>query len=229
MIPIRSLQPIQKRSYVTYGLILVNLLVFAWEITVPPAQLNQFFYHLAVVPCQLGNNFFSFDTLLDMLRTLFYHAGWAHVSGNMVFLWIFGRNVEDYFGHARYLLLYLAWGFIAALAQAVVSPWLCAPLVGASGAIAGVLGSYLVLYPGSRVRILDFFLLFPRISNIPAYVMLGFWFLLQLLDGIAALNIDAAVGGIAFWAHIGGFIAGFVVTFIFTMFRRPPEVQVYTN
>ncbi|NWG15437.1 MAG: rhomboid family intramembrane serine protease [Chloroflexi bacterium] len=230
MIPIKTLQPVRSKAYVTYGLIAVNSLVFLWLLTQSQQQLGQTFYALSAVPCEISRNFFSVETLLDMFRSMFLHGSWMHLVGNMTYLWIFGRNAEDYFGHRRFLALYIGAGFLATLTEIMVNAGLCVPMVGASGAIAGVLGSYLLLYPGSRVRIMIiFFRFFPRFYNIPALVVLGFWFIIQLFNGITSLGASTLGGGVAFFAHIGGFVAGLVITFIYLMFNPPPDRTVYVD
>jgi membrane associated rhomboid family serine protease len=232
MIPVVALHPIRRKAYITYGLILVNALVFLWELTLSDAQLFQAYYNLSVVPCQIGAVPLFPETALDLLRSMFLHGSWVHLVGNMTFLWIFGRNVEDYLGHRKFLLLYLFWGVVAALSQVVISTGSCTPMIGASGAIAGVLGSFLLFYPGTRVRVMViFFRFFPRFYDIPSLFVLGFWFVLQLFNGIASLGVDAvgASGGVAFFAHIGGFVAGLVTAFIYTMFNPPPRRVTYVD
>lgn len=230
MIPIKTLQPVRIKAYITYGLILLNGLIFLWQLTVSQAQLGQTYYALAAVPCEISRNFFSVETALDIFRSMFLHGSWTHLVGNMTFLWIFGRNVEEYFGHRKFLLLYVGLGFLAALTEIAVNAGLCVPMVGASGAIAGVLGAYLILYPGSRVKIMViFFRFFPRFYNIPALVVLGFWFAIQLLNGITSLGVNTLGGGVAFFAHIGGFIAGLIAAFIYLMFNAPPDRTVYLD
>ncbi|MCB9451203.1 MAG: rhomboid family intramembrane serine protease [Anaerolineaceae bacterium] len=230
MLPVKALLRVQRPAYITYGLILVNILVFLWELTIPSNQLGLAFRQLAVVPCELGSNLLSPETGLDLLRSMFLHASWSHLIGNMAYLWIFGRHVEDYLGGRKFLGLYVLFGVIAAFSESLVNSTLCVPLVGASGAISGVLGSYLVLYPGSRVRVvIIFFRVLPRSFNAPALLVLGFWFLLNLLNGIATLSPDAISGGVAFFAHIGGFVAGIIVLFVYTMFSKPPETEIYTD
>jgi len=229
MIPINTLQPSRNKGYVTYGLILLNALIFFWQLTLSPRQLYDSYYALALVPCQIGGAPVG-ETLLDVFRSMFLHGSWTHLIGNMTFLWIFGRNIEDYLGHRKFLLMYLVTGFIAAFAQVLMNTGLCVPMIGASGAIAGVLGSFIILYPGTRVRVMIiFFRFFPRFYNIPALVVLGFWFALQLFNGITSLGVDVAGGGIAFFAHIGGFLAGVVWAFIYTMFNPPPHRPVYAD
>jgi membrane associated rhomboid family serine protease len=230
MLPVNTLQPIRKPAYTTYGLIALNFLVFVWQVTQSPTQLNGFYVNYAAVMCKVAASPISVDTAADIIRSMFLHGGWEHLIGNMGFLWIFGRNAENYFGSKRFLLLYLLWGFIAAFAESIVNSGLCIPMVGASGAIAGVLGSYLVLYPGSRVRVLIvFFRFFPRFYDISAIVVLGYWFVLQLFNGVLSLGANTLGGGIAFFAHIAGFIGGLVIAFIIMMFKGPPERVTYIN
>lgn len=228
MIPISTLNnPTRRMPYLTYGLILANILVFLWETTKPPGELNQIFFAASVVPCQLSQNFFSFETLLDLFRSMFFHASWMHLGGNMLFLWIFGSNVEDYYGHRAFIGMYLMSGIVAALTQTVLHSNVCVPLVGASGAISGVLGAFLILYPGVKVRVAVVFLrFFLRTFAIPAFFVLGYWFLVQVFNGIATLGVETiSGGGVAFFAHIGGFLAGLLITFVATMFSPPPRVS----
>jgi len=155
---------------------------------------------------------------------MFLHGGWLHLIGNMLYLWIFGNNVEDRFGRIRFLLFYLAGGLAAALTQVVVSPQSDVPVIGASGAIAAVLGAYLVLYPGARVLSLVFLGFFYQLLQVPAVIVLGLWFLLQLVDGIASLGVDSSANGVALFEHIGGFLTGVAIGLIVrSVGRRPPE------
>src|ERR1041385_6847114 len=132
MLPVNTLQAIRSKAYITYGLIVINALVFLWEVAQPPAQLQAAFWNYGAVMCQVSQNLISGETFLDVFRSMFFHGGWAHLVGNMTFLWIFGRNVEDYFGHRKFLLLYLVWGFIAAFAETLVNSNVCVPMIGAS-------------------------------------------------------------------------------------------------
>lgn len=230
MLPVNTLIPVRKPAYATYGLIVLNALVFFWQVTQTPAQLNAFYVNYAAVMCKVAVSPISVDTAADILRSMFLHGGWEHLIGNMGFLWIFGRNAENYFGSKRFLLLYLLWGFMAAFAETIVNSGMCVPMVGASGAIAGVLGSYLILYPGSRVRVLIvFFRFFPRFYDISALVVLGYWFLLQLFNGVLSLGANTIGGGVAFFAHIGGFVGGLLVAFVYMMFKGPPERFTYMD
>ena len=230
MLPVNTLQPVRKPAYATYGLIVLNILVFIWQLTKSGAQLDAVFVNYAAVMCKVAQNPISMDTTADILRSMFFHGGWEHLIGNMTFLWIFGRNAENYFGSRRFLLFYLLWGFIAAYAETIVNSGLCIPMVGASGAIAGVLGSYLILYPGSRVRVLIiFFRFFPRFYDISAVIVLGYWFVLQLFNGVLSLGANTLGGGVAFFAHIAGFIGGLLVAFIYMMVKGPPERVTYVD
>ncbi len=230
MLPINTLHPVRKPAYTTYGLIVLNALVFLWQLTQTSGQLNTVFWDYAAVMCKVAANPISVDTSTDIIRSMFFHGGWEHLISNMTFLWIFGRNAENYFGSRRFLLLYLLWGFFAAFAETVVNAGLCVPMIGASGAVAGVLGSYLILYPGTRVRVLIiFFRFFPRFYDIPALVVLGYWFVLQLFNGVLSLGANTLGGGVAFFGHIGGFVAGLLIAFIYMMFKGPPERVTYVD
>lgn len=175
-------------------------------------------------PAELGPGAFG-DGLTGLLSSMFLHGGFLHLAGNMLFLWIFGDNVEDALGHGRFLLLYLGSGVLAALLQGLLATTSLVPMVGASGAIAGVLGAYLVLYPHARVvTLVPLFLLFPLVE-VPAFVFLLLWFLLQFWQGSAALvgagKAGAAAGGVAWWAHVGGFAAGILLLALLKPRRRP--------
>ena len=233
MFPVSTLNnPTRRVPYLTYGLILVNILVFLWELTLPAGALYRVFYDAAVVPCTLTQNFLSLETPLDILRSMFLHGSWVHLGGNMLFLWIFGTNVEDYFGRRAFIALYLITGAIAALVQTLINVGVCVPMIGASGAISGVLGAFLVLYPGVKVRVVAvFFRFFMRTFLLPALVVLGYWFVVQLFTGIASLGVDTLDdgGGVAVFAHIGGFIAGALIAFVATMFKPVPRVDSWNT
>jgi len=207
MFPLSDVIPSRTVPIVTIGLIIVNALVFFHELLLPPPLLEAFMQQYALVPAS-----FSWPTVVS---SMFLHAGFWHVVPNMLYLWIFGDNVEDRLGHAGYLAFYLATGIVAAVAQLAISPFSTVPMVGASGAIAGVMGAYFVLYPQSRVLTAVFVLIFFDVIEIPAIFFLGLWFLLQLLSGVGSLGIsNAAGGGTAFFAHIGGFVSGLIVGLI---------------
>lgn len=226
MLPLRDLNPTRRMPVLTYTLIAVNVLVFLWEMSLSPEQLQRAFITLSVVPANVSANPFSVETLLDLVRSMFFHGGYEHIIGNMLYLWLFGDNVEDRFGGLLYLALYFITGFVASIAQVIIDPTSTIPLVGASGAIAGVLGSYLILYPNVRVEGIIPLGYFSQLSAWPAWIVLGLWFVLQLFNGIASLGVAAAYGGVAFFAHVGGFVAGLVLTFLFMMIvPQPPADQ----
>lgn len=229
MIPIRTTNARTGRvPYLTYALILLNVLVFLWETTLPPQALRSAFYNLALVPCELGNNFFTGETALDFLRSMFLHGDWLHLGGNMLFLWIFGSNIEDYFGRRTFVLFYFLGGVVSGLAQSLVAWNLCIPVIGASGAISAILGSYIILYPGIKVRVgVVFFRFFFQTFLLPVWLVLGYWFALQLINGWFTLGVDTlGEGGVAFMAHIAGFIFGALFAFGVTLFKGlPPKTS----
>jgi membrane associated rhomboid family serine protease len=207
MLPISDVIPSRTVPFVTIGLIVINVLVFLYQLMLPSELLEAFVRQYALIPA-----WFSWPSVFT---SMFLHAGFLHVAGNMLFLWIFGDNVEDRLGHARYLVFYLGAGVVAALAQLMIDPFSKVPMVGASGAIAGVMGAYIVLYPQSRILTAVFVLIFFDIVEIPAIFFLGLWFLMQLLSGIGSLGpTSAAGGGTAFFAHIGGFVSGLIAGLI---------------
>jgi membrane associated rhomboid family serine protease len=226
MLPLKDLNPTRRVPVVTYALIAINVVVFLWEQFHTPVELQDIFLRYSVVPASVTENPFALDTALDFLRSMFFHGGWAHLLGNMLYLYLFGDNVEDRFGAVLYLFLYFVSGFVAAFAQVMIAPNSLIPLVGASGAIAGVLGSYLFLYPGVRVRGIIPLGWFARWAEWPAWAVLGLWFVIQLLNGAMSLGVSVgAEGGVAFFAHIGGFVLGLVITWLFTLVVPQPPPQ----
>ena len=219
MFPISDDNPVRRTPIVTYALIAACVLVFLWQVSLGPAG-EQIIYALGVIPARL----FGYGDLPTELQlappwatvftSMFLHGGWLHLGGNMLYLWIFGNNVEDSMTRPRYLLFYLLCGVGAALAQSIYAPQSQVPMVGASGAIAGVLGSYLIMHPRANVRVVIIFFVFVRIINMPAMLVLGAWFVLQILSG-AATPMTEEGGGVAFWAHVGGFVAGMALTPLF--------------
>lgn len=207
MFPIRDHNPSGRTPYVTYALIALNIGIFIsyWSLFSDQHALNMFFSKWAITPRFVTEN----ANYATLITSMFLHGGFMHLAGNMLFLWIFGDNLEDEMGPAKFLLFYLATGIIAGLAHVYSDPQSLVPTVGASGAIAGVMGGYLLLYPKARVDILLILIIFFRIFTIPAWVMLGIWFALQLFSGITT---SAEGGGVAYWAHAGGFIAGIALT-----------------
>ena len=219
MIPIRDDLKTHYTPIVNYGLILINVLVFLWMF-VNSANLENIFYEYALIPANPQDGV-NLRDITAFLTSMFMHGGWMHLIGNMLYLWIFGDNVEDRMGHIVYLLFYLAGGVVAALLQIMVNPGSQIPMVGASGAIAAVLGAYLVLYPNSRVYTFIPIGYFARLRMVPAIVVLGLWFLLQLFSGIGSFSAPDQ-GGTAFFAHIGGFIFGLAAGWLFKERGREP-------
>lgn len=212
-IPLKDNIPSSTYPFVNIMLITLNLAVFGYEVTLG-RNLDYFVFQHGVIPAQLVAYGFNADQIGRLTSAMFLHGGWFHVLSNMLYLWIFGDNVEDRMGHFKYLVFYLLTGYIATFAHVLSFPAAKSPLVGASGAIAGVLGAYLVLYPRARVLTLVFIIIFIQIIPIPAVVFLGIWFILQLLSGTASLSAQAAQG-VAFWAHIGGFVSGMILVKLF--------------
>lgn len=226
MIPISDQNRRQSFPWVTLLLVSINVVVFVFELSLNDRQLQRFMMSFGLVPRELA-------TLVDLppagprpiwltiFTSMFIHAGWLHIGGNMLYLWVFGDNVEDAMGKVRFLVFYLASGVAASLAQTYVDPRSTVPSVGASGAIAGVLGAYLVLYPSARVNTLFVFFFRIFVVPIPAVVVIGFWALTQFFSGAASLGIPTGqTEGVAYWAHIGGFVAGMVLVLVFWPRRR---------
>jgi membrane associated rhomboid family serine protease len=216
VIPLRDVIPSRTTPFVTVAIIAVNALVFAYELMLGDGT-NQFLIEFGLVPA-----FFSWGTVIS---SMFLHGGLLHFGGNMLYLWIFGDNVEDRMGHGRFLFFYLLCGIAAALAQTLTSPNSLVPMVGASGAIAGVMGAYFVLYPHSRIVTLVPIFIFIQLIEVPAILFLGIWFLMQLVSGVGSIAsvAERGGGGIAFWAHAAGFAAGVLGVFAF---RRPERQRV---
>lgn len=224
MIPLRDNIPSRHFPLMTVLIIVLNAVIFLYEVTLTDADVNAFFQRYGLVPARFLESFplFSLSRLGDyvpMITAMFLHGGWLHVIGNMLFLWVFGDNVEDLMGPGRFLALYLVVGGLGNLAHAFSNPASDLPTVGASGAVAGILGAYLVNYPWARVVTLVPLGFFLTTVELPATFFLLFWFLLQLVNGVASLGV-AAVGGVAWWAHIGGFVGGAVLVAFFRV-RRP--------
>jgi len=224
MIPLRDDNPTTIPPIVTIGIIGLCSLVFLWQQTLSPEAEVIAVYAYGVVPTVLfGNDSLPPDIArippeLSILTSMFMHGGWMHIIGNMLYLWIFGNNIEDTVGHVRFVLFYLLCGAAAALAQSVINPHSEVPMIGASGAIAGVLGAYMVLFPRAHVLVLVPLGFFFPVMRLPALLVLGFWFVLQFFQG--GLMAPGEEGGVAYWAHIGGFVTGIVLIFLFH--RGPP-------
>jgi membrane associated rhomboid family serine protease len=223
VIPIRDANPTQRFPFITLALIALNAAAFLlWEpITGTPREQSLFFYCNGAIPREItslepipevvqacGGK----SVILSIFTSMFLHGGWLHIIGNMLFLWVFGNNVEDRMGHMVFLLFYLVAGVVAAYAQAAIGASSTVPLIGASGAVAGVLGAYLVMYPRARVLTLVIFF-FITMIELPALIVLGMWFVLQAFQGLGSLGAD--VGGVAWFAHIGGFAFGALIALLF--------------
>jgi membrane associated rhomboid family serine protease len=213
MIPLRSSERVYSHTFVTGGLIAVNVVVFLYQATLSYYQLNQFVMSWGIVPDDLH--------LISLLTSMFLHGGWLHLLGNMLFLWVFGRNIEDLIGGGRFLIFYILCGLAAAVVQVVANPYSRVPTIGASGAIAGVMGAYLIKFPRSQIDTLAvLFIFFTRIA-IPAPFYLLFWFAMQFLNGYESIGDRSYTGGgVAWFAHIGGFIAGMLVIKLFPSRQR---------
>jgi rhomboid family protein len=212
MIPLRDVIPSRTFPFVTITIIVLNALAWILELSLSPRELREFLYVYGVVPAD-----FHAPTLVT---SMFLHGGWSHILGNMWYLWIFGDNVEDQCGHGRFVVFYLLCGIAAALGQVIMSPDSMVPTIGASGAIAGVMGAYFVLYPQSRVLTGIFLFFWFEIVEIPAIFLLGFWFLMQLFNAGALAAATSHSGGVAFAAHVAGFLVGAGGIFVFRKRER---------
>jgi rhomboid family protein len=225
MIPLRDAIPAQSFPAATVLLIAVNVLAFLYELSLGRA-LDVFImqYGAVLLRFSLAGQMEQVSTVerfLPLFTSMFLHGGWLHLGGNMLYLWIFGDNIEDHLGHVRFVAFYLACGLVAALTQIYIHPTSKMPMVGASGAVAGVLGAYLILFPHSRVLALIPILFFFQIVELPALLFLVFWFLMQFLNGaIAITGTPYLTGGVAWWAHIGGFVSGVALGFLFPKRKR---------
>jgi membrane associated rhomboid family serine protease len=223
MIPIRDVNPRARVPVVNISLIILNILFFFWELTQGP-RLEAALMNVGFIPERV---FIPGDWIQDsvsVLLSMFLHGGWLHLGSNMLYLWIFGDNIEDRLGHVRYLLFYLGCGFVATFAHAFSDLGSQLPAIGASGAIAGVLGAYLVLFPRAHVMTAIPLGMYVAVRPIPAILVLGLWFVMQLFTGFASVGATGEGGGVAYFAHIGGFIAGLILIFVFGGKRRPvPE------
>ena len=216
MIPLRDVIPSRTTPYITITIIGLNALAWFYELALPGNLLPLFLQFYGVVPANFHAS--------SLVTSMFLHGSWSHVLGNMWYLWIFGDNVEDRVGHGRFIIFYLLCGFAAAIGQTVMDPDSTLPMIGASGAIAGVMGAYFVLYPKSRVLTLIPLIIFWEVIEIPATFLLGFWFLMQLFSaGAIAVTANSAGGGVAFMAHVAGFICGVGGIFVFRQRQRSEQ------
>ncbi len=229
MIPIRDHNPTSSQPYVTVLLIAACILIFLWQISLDPRSGQVMVHQLGFIPALLfGGATFGADGGLvppwvTLFSSMFLHGGFMHLAGNMLYLWIFGNNIEDVMGHGRYLVFYLVCGLVAAMAQALPDMGSTVPMIGASGAISGVLGAYLLLFPKAKVQVIipiGFFMM----RTIPAGWLLGLWIAFQVFSGIAS---DASGGGVAWWAHVGGFVAGMVLVHLFRQKDAATTLEPY--
>ena len=223
MIPLKDDNPTRTVPFVTVSLIVLNSLVFVYQLLLPPEATKALVLRYGITPAGItqavvGDPGRLGHAAVTLLTGMFLHGGILHVATNMLYLWIFGNNIEDLVGHGRFVVFYLGCGLLASFTQVAASPTSRVPMIGASGAISGVLGAYLVLFPAARVLTLVFLVFFVRVVSFPAVIVLGFWFVLQL---ISAGQMTAG-GGVAVLAHIGGFVAGFVLIPLFRQ-RRPRQ------
>ena len=215
MIPLRSTERVYSKSVVTGILIAVNVLIFLYQATLDPYQLEAFVEQWGIVPDAISGHLYT------LLTSMFLHGGWLHLGGNMLFLWVFGRNVEDLIGGGRFAVFYLLCGLAAAVVQVIASPYSRVPTIGASGAIAGVMGAYLIKFPRARIVTLVPIIVFLTTLEIPAWAMLIWWFVMQLFSGLGSLaQTDYSGGGVAWFAHIGGFLCGMLLVRAFAVKRR---------
>ena len=229
MIPLRDANPTRRTPVVTLALIAACGIVFAWQLGLlaqgGDEALNAFIVERGTVPAELsaaiGRGDWVSDPVLDVFTSMFLHAGWLHLLGNMLYLWIFGNNVEDLMGRPLFLGFYLLGGVAAVAGQMAIDPASEIPMIGASGAISATLGAYLVLYPRARIQSLVFLGFFYQLIAVPAVIVLGFWFVLQVIDGLGSLGAATGVeGGVAFFAHIGGFLVGALLALPFRVRAR---------
>lgn len=231
MIPLKDINRSESTPFVTVALILLNGLVFIYELSLGRKMLTQLFFDFGVVPSFFLNPDYWRASglaagLLPLASSMFLHGGWLHFLGNMLYLWVFGDNIEDRVGHIRFLFFYLICGLAAAFLHIFTNPSSSLPTVGASGAIAGVLGAYLILFPGARILTLVPIFFFFQLIELPALIFLGFWFVMQFFSGAISLTAgETQMGGTAWWAHIGGFVAGMLMIW---RFRNQGRRRMYS-
>ncbi|MDY6846415.1 MAG: rhomboid family intramembrane serine protease [Chloroflexota bacterium] len=223
MIPIRDQIKTRRTPIINYLLIILNIIVFFLQLSAGTNQ-ESLVYEFALIPANFSDGI-GLSEIRDVFTSMFMHAGLMHLLGNMIYLWIFGDNVEDAIGHIKYLLFYLAGGLAASIAHILINPSSQIPTVGASGAIAATLGAYLVLYPQSRVATFIPLGFFMTLRILPASIVLIMWFVLQLFNGVLTLGVAEDMGGTAFWAHIGGFVFGAFIALFFRGKRNTKQVQ----
>ena len=222
MIPIRDRNPSGTFPYVTIGIIVINVLIFLYELSLGPG-LGEFIMRFGVVPLKVSyysqaSDLTFINTFFPFISSMFLHGGFIHLIGNMWFLWIFGDNIEDKLGHFRFIAFYLLCGIIASSVHVFFNIQSKVPCVGASGAIAGVLGAYMITFPRARVVTIVPLFVFIQVMELPAIVVLGFWFVIQFFNGAATITASTSGAGVAWWAHIGGFAAGVIILYIMRIF-----------
>ena len=229
MIPIRDRNPSGTFPYVTIGIIIVNILIFLYELSLG-SGLGEFIMKFGVVPLKVS--YYSqvpdltfINTFFPFISSMFLHGGFVHLIGNMWFLWIFGDNIEDKLGHFRFIAFYLLCGIIASSVHVFFNIQSKAPCIGASGAIAGVLGAYMITFPRARVVTIVPMFVFIQVMELPAIVVLGFWFVIQFFNGAATITASTSGAGVAWWAHIGGFAAGVIILYIMRIFFAKNPVR----
>jgi membrane associated rhomboid family serine protease len=228
VLPLADHNPRRATPVVNILLIGANILMFLWEVSLG-RRLDSALFAVAFIPARFWYSPFHPLNGLSVFVSMFLHGGWVHLGGNMLYLWVFGDNIEDRLGHFKYLVFYLLSGIAATLAHALANPASRLPSIGASGAIAGVLGAYIILFPKQRVTTLIPIFIFITVREIPAVFLLGFWFVLQLFTGAATLGANMAEGGgVAYFAHIGGFVAGMVLILLMGG-RRPRRPAGYVE
>jgi membrane associated rhomboid family serine protease len=234
-VPLYDDNPTTRDPVVTYLLIGLCVGAFLWQLQFEPREETAVLYTYGMVPARLFGLWHPralqvVPAWMTLVTSMFLHGGWFHLIGNMLFLWVFGNNIEDALGRGRFLFFYLCCGVVAALTQAFSSYGSHVPMVGASGAIAGVLGAYLLLYPSANIHVFVWILIFFRIVNIPAWILLGLWFAMQLLSGLAR---PSGTPGVAFWAHVGGFVSGIVLVMLLRprglALMQPPRSRVFAT
>jgi len=229
MLPLSDHNPPRIVPVVNYLLIAANVLMFFWELSLGPGIERELML-VSFVPVRFWAAPLYPPNLIRILISMFLHGGWLHLGGNMLYLWIFGDNVEDRLGHVKYVIFYLLCGLAATISHALLNPDSRLPSIGASGAIAGVLGAYLILYPKARVTTLIPIFVFITIRELPAWLVLGLWFVLQFFVGVASIGAaPEASGGVAVFAHIGGFIAGMILVVLMGGLRRPTYQEYWRS
>ncbi len=232
MIPIRDRNPSGTFPFVTIGIIFINVSIFLYELSLG-SDLNAFLYQYGIVPIKVAHYYRSpdltlIDTFFPFLSSIFLHAGFVHLIGNMWFLWIFGDNIEDKLGHIKYLVFYILCGTIASSTHVFFNTQSKIPCIGASGAIAAVLGAYMVTFPRARVTTIVPIFFFIQIIELPAVIVLGFWILIQFFSGAVSLSESPSGGNVAWWAHVGGFVSGIILFYtIRILLVKKPTRQKY--